>query len=101
MTVQASPPASSAATPAAGTASLPAPTRSARTSSPAHYRTSGSGCCYWARLSSNDGEFDSIIANGFDDGPSSMSIKSSDEYDRVLRELHLDEALTAASCVIF
>jgi hypothetical protein len=80
VTVQASPPASSASTPAAGT-SFSAGTYEVGTDiQPGTYRTSGSGFCYWSRLSSVDGELGSINANGFAEGPGSMSVKSSDEY---------------------
>lgn len=80
VTVQASPPASSASTPTAGT-SFSAGTYEVGTDiQPGTYRTSGSGFCYWSRLSANDGELDSINANGFAEGPGSMSVKSSDEW---------------------
>lgn len=49
---------------------------------PGTYRTSGSDWCYWERLSSNDGEFDSIITNGNANGPSSLSVKASDAFVR-------------------
>jgi len=80
VTVQASPPASSATTPAAGTSFSSGTYEVGTEIQPGNYRTSGSDWCYWERLTSNDGEFDSIIANGNEDGPSSVSIKSSDAY---------------------
>ena len=83
VTVQASPSASSsssASTPSAGTSFSSGTYEVGTEIQPGNYRTSGSSWCYWERLTSNDGEFDSIIANGNEDGPSSVSIKSSDAY---------------------
>lgn len=48
---------------------------------PGTYRTSGpagSAPCYWARLSNTSGE-DDIVANDLTDGPTTVTIKSSDE----------------------
>lgn len=44
---------------------------------PGTYRTSGGEGCYWARLSSLDG--DSIIANNLSDGPMTVTIKRTDK----------------------
>ncbi|MCD2187786.1 hypothetical protein [Actinomycetospora soli] len=44
------------------------------------YRTSGANWCYWARLSSADGELSSINANDNVDGSSTMVVKASDKY---------------------
>lgn len=44
---------------------------------PGTYRTSGGDGCYWARLSSLDG--DSIIANNLGNGPMTVTIKRSDK----------------------
>lgn len=47
---------------------------------PGIYRTSvGSDTCYWARLSSLDGSFSSILANGDPTGPTSVQVKSTDK----------------------
>lgn len=98
VTVQASPPASSSSSGSSGSSSSSGSTGSSDSTSssgtsfsagtyevgteiqPGNYRTSGSDWCYWERLTSNDGEFESIIANGNEDGPSSVSVKSSDAY---------------------
>lgn len=53
---------------------------------PGRYRTSGPDAddimpmCYWARLSADDGEFDSIIANGNPAGRASLTVKRSDRF---------------------
>ncbi|WP_018331135.1 DUF4190 domain-containing protein [Actinomycetospora chiangmaiensis] len=44
------------------------------------YSTTGSQWCYWARLSSADGELSSINANDNVQGSSTMVVKSSDQY---------------------
>ncbi|GAA4909843.1 hypothetical protein EV188_101128 [Actinomycetospora succinea] len=85
VTVQAAPPASSApsaSTPSAGSSFSSGTYEVGTEIQPGTYRTSGSDWCYWERLRSNDGEFDSILANGNADGPSSVSVKSSDKYIR-------------------
>lgn len=80
---------SSAGTSSAGSssaASLPAGTYGSGTYAvgseiqPGTYRTSGATWCYWARLSSADGELSSINANDNVDGSSTMVVKSSDKY---------------------
>ncbi len=45
---------------------------------PGTYRSSGSGDCYWARLSSTDGELGSIITNSFGSGAQVVTIRSGD-----------------------
>lgn len=44
------------------------------------YYSKGGGSCYWERLSSSDGSFDSIIANDFDSRQRLLTISSSDRY---------------------
>jgi len=46
---------------------------------PGKYKPTGGDGCYWARLSSLDGDFDSIIANEYADGPQTVTIKKSDK----------------------
>lgn len=46
---------------------------------PGTYRTSGANYCYWARLTSADGELSSITANDDVSGSSTMVVKSSDK----------------------
>ncbi|GAA4776861.1 hypothetical protein GCM10023200_06950 [Actinomycetospora chlora] len=44
------------------------------------YRTDGSGgSCYWERLRDTSGEFSAIIANDAITGPSTMTVRSSDQ----------------------
>jgi hypothetical protein len=43
------------------------------------YKTTGGEGCYWARLKNLDGDFDSIIANEFANGPQTVTIKKSDK----------------------
>jgi putative cell wall-binding protein len=45
---------------------------------PGTYWTSATDGCYWERLNSFDGSFDSIIANDFASGPQIVTIKASD-----------------------
>jgi hypothetical protein len=46
---------------------------------PGTYRTQGEGSfCGWSRNSDTTGEFDSIIANGIVQGPTTVTVKSSD-----------------------
>ena len=45
---------------------------------PGTYRSSGGGSCYWARLSSVDGDFDAIIANNIGANPV-VTIKKTDK----------------------
>ncbi len=45
---------------------------------PGTYYTSGGESCYWERVSSFDGSFDSIIANDFGDGPRIVTIDPTD-----------------------
>jgi hypothetical protein len=46
---------------------------------PGKYKSSGGSGCYWARMSSLDGELDSIITNSLSDGPQVVTIKKSDK----------------------
>ncbi|MHC1559559.1 flagellar basal body-associated FliL family protein [Actinomycetospora sp. C-140] len=80
VTVQASQPASASTAPAAGSSFSSGTYEVGTEIEPGTYRTSGSDFCYWSRLNSNDGELGSINANGFADGPSSMSVKAGDKY---------------------
>ena len=45
---------------------------------PGTYRTDGEEGCYWARLSDASGELESIIANGNPQGPTTVTISTSD-----------------------
>jgi hypothetical protein len=51
---------------------------------PGKYKTAGPdpdsivSSCYWARLNSTDGDFDSIITNGNTQGPATLTVKSTD-----------------------
>ncbi|WP_300007689.1 hypothetical protein [Pseudonocardia sp.] len=49
------------------------------------YRTAGSSECYWARLRGTSGDLDDIIANGFAEGPTTLTIAPSDEAFEVGR----------------
>ena len=46
---------------------------------PGTYSTSGGDTCYWARLSSFNGEFSSLIANGLPMGPAVVTIEPTDK----------------------
>lgn len=46
---------------------------------PGKYKSSGGDLCYWARLSSLDGQYSSIIANSASTGPQVVVIKSTDK----------------------
>lgn len=46
---------------------------------PGKYKSTGGDLCYWARLSSLDGQFSSIIANSASTGPQVVVIKSTDK----------------------
>ncbi|MFC5061512.1 hypothetical protein [Actinomycetospora atypica] len=76
----------SASSGSSSAASLPAGTYGSGTYAvgseiqPGTYRTTGANYCYWARLSSADGELSSINANDNVSGSSTMVVKSSDEY---------------------
>lgn len=45
---------------------------------PGTYRNDGGDLCYWARLRGTSGGFNDIIANGIPDGPTVVTIASSD-----------------------
>ena len=48
---------------------------------PGKYKTpgpTGGGSCYWARLKTTDGSFDSIITNGNPEGPATVTISKND-----------------------
>lgn len=45
---------------------------------PGTYRTEGGPGCYWARLADFNGDFDSIITNGFGDGQQVVNISAND-----------------------
>jgi hypothetical protein len=46
---------------------------------PGKYKSAGGDGCYWARMSSLDGDLDSIITNNISDGPQTVTIKKSDK----------------------
>ncbi|GAA4840154.1 hypothetical protein GCM10023201_32500 [Actinomycetospora corticicola] len=77
---------SSSSSSGSSSASLPAGTYGAGTYAvgseiePGTYTTTGARWCYWARLSSADGELSSINANDNVQGTSTMVVKSTDKY---------------------
>ncbi|WP_405056517.1 hypothetical protein OG474_27715 [Kribbella sp. NBC_01505] len=46
---------------------------------PGKYKSAGGGDCYWARMSSLDGDLGGIIANNLSSGPQTVVIKKSDK----------------------
>lgn len=52
---------------------------------PGTYQTAGSSDCYWARLSGTSGALEDIIANGFAEGPTTLTIAPSDAAFEVTR----------------